>query len=65
MGSRAGTSVHVSVHLLQIHRVSLPLEEQTPHTLAAFLSSLDNISSVIHFLFYLGVDKVGPWEGLF
>lgn len=57
--------MQVSVHLLQIHRVSLPLEEQTPHALVAFLSSLDNISSVIHFLFYLGVDKVGPWGGLF
>lgn len=56
--------MQVSVHLLQIHRVSLPLEEQTPHALVAFLTSLD-ISSVIHFLFYLGVDKVGPWGGLF
>lgn len=41
-----------------------PLEEQTLHVLVAFLSSLD-ISSVIHFLFCLGVDRVSLLEGLF
>ena len=41
-----------------------PLEEQTRYVLVAFLSSRD-ISSIIHFLFYLGIDQVSLWEGLF